>query len=302
MKERTLKDWIIATRPWSFTASLMPVLVTLAYLFLLQCTEGVEVDWVAGWLTLPMMLFMHAGGNLVSDYSDNVKQIDLPGSLNGVDHIYSGKFTPKEILYFGWALLAVGALLGIGVVALSTVRVLWIGALGILLSLAYPWMKAHALGDVDILLCFALLPSVGVSMVATSHYHPETLLLALTYGTLTVAILHANNTRDILNDRRAHLRTLAGLLGGILSQVLYVQEIVLPYLLVFPFVLIEWLPWTIFAVWLTAPLALRNIWQMKDAMPEGEQDISTLDQRTAQLQMAYALLLALSLVVGGWLF
>ena len=79
------------------------------------------------------------------------------------------------------------------------------------------------------------------------------------------------------------------------------QEIVLPYLLVFPFVLIEWLPWTIFAVWLTAPLALRNIWQMKDAMPEGEQDISTLDQRTAQLQMAYALLLALSLVVGGWL-
>ena len=283
MKERTLKDWIIATRPWSFTASLMPVLVTLAYLFLLQCTEGVEVDWVAGWLTLPMMLFMHAGGNLVSDYSDNVKQIDLPGSLNGVDHIYSGKFTPKEILYFGWALLAVGALLGVGVVALSTVRVLWIGALGILL-------------------CFALLPSVGVSMVATSHYHPETLLLALTYGTLTVAILHANNTRDILNDRRAHLRTLAGLLGGILSQVLYVQEIVLPYLLVFPFVLIEWLPWTIFAVWLTAPLALRNIWQMKDAMPEGEQDISTLDQRTAQLQMAYALLLALSLAVGGWLF
>ena len=173
MKERTLKDWIIATRPWSFTASLMPVLVTLAYLFLLQCTEGVEVDWVAGWLTLPMMLFMHAGGNLVSDYSDNVKQIDLPGSLNGVDHIYSGKFTPKEILYFGWALLAVGALLGVGVVARSTVRVLWIGALGILLSLADPWMKAHALGDVDILLCFALLPSVGVSMVATSQITPR---------------------------------------------------------------------------------------------------------------------------------
>ena len=301
MKERTLKDWIIATRPWSFTASLMPVIVTLAYLFLLQCTEGETVNWAAGSLALPMMLFMHAGGNLVSDYSDNVKQIDLPGSLNGVNHIYSGMFTPKEIQHFGWALLAVGALLGACIVALSTTEVLWIGVLGVLLPLVYPWMKAHALGDVDILLCFALLPSVGVSMAATSRYHPETLLLALTYGLLTVAILHANYTRDIRNDRRAHLLTLAGLLGGIWSQRLYLVELTLPYVLLGLFVLCGWLPWTALIAWLTLPLAVGNIRQMMAARPEEEQDIATLDQRTAQLQMVFSLLLALGLALGGWL-
>ncbi len=300
MNKRTLIDWIIATRPWSFTASVMPILVTLAYLFYLQRCEGMAVNWLPACLTLPMMLFMHAGGNLVSDYSDNVKRIDLPGSLNGVNHIYSGKFTPGEIRCYGWTLLAVGALLGICVVALSTAEVLWIGALGILLPLIYPWMKAHALGDVDILLCFALLPAIGVSRVATPDYHFETMLLSLTYGLLTVAILHANNTRDIRNDRRAHLQTLAGWLGGTMSQYVYLLELTLPYVLVGVFVAFGWLPWTSLIAWLTLPLALGNIRQMLKARPEEEQDIATLDQKTAQLQMAFALLLAVGLVLGGW--
>ena len=31
--KHSLKDWMIAIRPWSFPASAMPVIVTLAYLF-----------------------------------------------------------------------------------------------------------------------------------------------------------------------------------------------------------------------------------------------------------------------------
>ena len=33
MKKHSFKDWMIAVRPWSFPASAMPVVVTLAYLF-----------------------------------------------------------------------------------------------------------------------------------------------------------------------------------------------------------------------------------------------------------------------------
>lgn len=177
MKKRTFKDWILATRPWSFTASVMPVLVTLAYFFYVQRQEGADVNWLAGWLTLPMMMLLHAGGNLVSDYSDHVKRVDLPGSLNGVTSIYSGLFTAKEIRHYGWTLLAAGAVVGVAVVMLSTTSVLWIGALGLLLPLFYPWLKAHALGDVDILLCFALLPAAGVSIVATGGFCLKAVLL-----------------------------------------------------------------------------------------------------------------------------
>ncbi len=301
MTKRTLKDWVLATRPWSLTASAMPILITLAYLFFLQSRQGEAVNWMAGWLTLPMMLFMHAGGNLVSDYSDHIKRIDLPGSLNGVDHIYSGKFKAKEIRNFGLALLAIGALTGVCVVALSTVDVLWIGACGILLSLGYPWMKAHALGDINILLCFAVLPTIGVSMVATSCYHPEAILLSLTYGLQTVAILHANNTRDIRNDRRAQLKTLASWLGGKTSQYVYLLEIIVPYILLTVLVVTKRQHWLSLIVWNTLPMAIGNIRLMLNARPEEEQDIATLDRRTAQLQMAFSLLLAIGLTVGSWL-
>ena len=33
MKKHSLGQWLFAVRPWSFPASAMPILVTLAYLF-----------------------------------------------------------------------------------------------------------------------------------------------------------------------------------------------------------------------------------------------------------------------------
>ena len=36
MNKHSFKSWLLATRPWSFPASGMPILVTLAYLFWLD--------------------------------------------------------------------------------------------------------------------------------------------------------------------------------------------------------------------------------------------------------------------------
>lgn len=48
MKKHSLKDWLIAVRPWSFPASAMPVIVTLAYLY---WAYGV-IEWANGLLAL----------------------------------------------------------------------------------------------------------------------------------------------------------------------------------------------------------------------------------------------------------
>ena len=233
MSTRTFKDWVIAVRPWSFPASVIPVLTSLGYLYFLSKNQSSETfDWVNGWLTFPMLMILHAGGNLVSDYFDHIKGVDLPGSLNGVRHIQSGKFQPKTILHYGWTLLFIGALLGLVILWRSSWEAVWIGVAALALPLLYPWMKSHALGDLDILLCFAMLPSIGVSYVVTGHYHWEMLFYCLSYGLLTVSILHANNTRDIENDRRAGLHTLCGLIGSRASQYLYLVLLALPYTIV----------------------------------------------------------------------
>lgn len=297
MAKKTFKDWLIATRPWSFPASSMPVVVTMAYLFY----NGIGTNWTNGWLALAMMILFQAAGNLVSDYSDHIKGVDRPGSLNGVRHIQSGKFTPKEIYHFGLILTAVAAVIGVIILFRSSYEVCWMGIAGVLLLLCYPWLKAHALGDLDILLCYALIPSLGTSFVVTGDYRFEVMLLSLTYGLLIVAILHANNTRDILNDRGAGLTTLSGTIGAKTSQVLYLLEVVIPYILIVVFVLTGWLHWVVLFVLLTLPPAIKNVSVMLKARPNSEEDIATLDKSTAGHELMFSLLLSVLLVVAAYL-
>lgn len=296
---RTLKDWAVALRPWSFSASAIPVLATMGYLFMLQGPGGeMMCDWVGAWLCLPVMMLLHSGGNLVSDSYDHTSGIDRPGGLNGVGWIDSGLFTAREIMHYGYWMLAVGTVLGGVVLMRGRMEVVWVGVLGVLLTLAYPWFKTHALGDVNILLTFALLPAIGVSYVATGSYHPESLLVSLPYGLLTVAILHANNTRDICNDRRVGIVTLPMLIGWRGASVKYVAEQFLPYLFVAGFVAIGGHR-GLFAMAVTLaalPLALRNVGIMWRARPYVETDIATLDQLSAQHQLLFGLLYAAGFV------
>lgn len=306
---RVLKDWLIATRPWSFTASVMPVLATLAYLSLFACSNieesdsAIGYDWINGLLSLVMIMLLHGGGNLVSDYYDNIWQVDLPGCLNGVRTMESGLFRPREIFYYGLSLLLAGAVTGLVILFRSSFEAVWIGILALMFPLAYPWMKAKALGDVNILFSFAIIPALGVSFVVTGRYHYETMLLCIPYGLLTVAILHANNTRDRANDRRAGLDTLPLLIGWKASRCLYVAELILPYILVSAIAVYGMFQVpacaSLFLVFLSLPLAFRNIKIMIKAVTEDSQGIATLDKMSAQLQLTFGLIYTLAFVLAA---
>ena len=298
---RTLKDWIIASRPWSFTASLIPVIAISSYIFYQSRLHGWQCDWTNAFLSLPMLIFLQAAGNLIGDYYDHIRGVDLPGSLNQVRHIQSGKFQPKEILHYGYWMLFVAAMLGLLIVYRSSFSVIWLGIAGLLMVVFYPWLKFHALGDLDVLLGYALLPALGVSFVVTGVYHWEVLLLSLPFGLLTVAILQANNTRDILNDSRAGITTLSINLGGRRSQLLYAYELLIPYILVPIYMVTGLLSLPAIVVYLTIPLALKRVKIMLQAEPLAEEPIGGLDQQTAQLQMIFGLLFTVSFIVAAFL-
>lgn len=300
-QNRTLKDWLIATRPWSFTTSSVPVLVTVAYLFYLSNQTGgaVGINWLNAVLCLPLLMIMHAGGNLVSDYFEYVRGIDGPDCVNGVTWIRSGLFAPLEILAYGLTLIAIGACIGVFQLWNSSFAAWWIGALAVVLPVFYYFFKSHALGDIDILLCFALLPGVGTCFVASGSYHAEMLLYSLPFGLHIVAILHANNTRDIANDKRAGLDTVCGRVGFAASQWIYWAEIVLPYLFVAAFCLLCGLSWWIMLSWLSLPVAIKNLRTMMITPRNGEAGIRFLDQSTAQFQFLFGILYAIGFVVGG---
>lgn len=302
MKTRTLKDWIILVRPWSFPASIVPCLATTAYLFFIS-RQGSEFtfDWINAALAFPLLVLLHAAGNTIGDYYDHIRKVDLPNSLNQVRCIYDGTFSPKEVFRTGIVMLVLASILGLVLLYRTSWSAIWFGIAGIVLTGCYFWFKKHAMGDLDVLLGFAILPSLGIAYVTTGQYLVEPMLLSIPFGLLTVSILHANNTRDILNDTRAGLTTLSICLGGRTSQIVYAAELIVPYVLVLALCCVGWLPWFSLITFLTLPIAAKNIRIMLNAEPLAEAPIGSLDQQSAQLQLMFGLLYTLAFIIAAFI-
>lgn len=295
-QKHSFKDWVIATRPWSFPASSMPVLVTLAYL--LWC--GYEINMVnAVWALLNIVLF-HAAGNTWSDYADFRKGVDTADTY-GVKTLTSGQFRPAEIRRLSAALLAVATLGGLGLLARTGLPLLWIGLGGMACTLLYPMLKYRAFGDLVIAIAYAWLPMWGTSYVASGVIDPQILLLALPVGMITVAILHANNTRDIATDLRAGISTPAMRLGTAASVRLYAFWIAGAFVAVGLCVALGVFPvWTLL-IFLCLPQAvgqIRRMYTCHDAADTAS--IANMDEVTAKFQLQFSLVLSLAFVVA-WL-
>ena len=293
MKKHTVKDWILATRPWSFPASTMPVFVTIMYLW----SNDYKVSWALAIMALINIIFVHAAGNVWSDYHDYKKGVDAEDTY-GVRTLISGLFTPKQVLKLSLVLQAVAVLMGLSIVYFTGLTTLWFGLAGIALSLLYPPLKYAASGDLVIMICYAILPMLGTTYICSGEIVPEVLWLAVPIGSITVAILHANNSRDIETDKRAKIQTFALLTGRLFAIYVYIFELLLPYIWVVALVVAQLVsPWIMLCL-LTLPISLKNCKQMLTCKTEGEKAIANLDEATAKLQLAFSLTLAIGLILS----
>ena len=288
-KKHTLKDWIIATRPWSFPASSMPVAVTLAYLFWL----GYYVNWAVGLWTLVTVILFHAAGNTWSDYSDFKRGVDREDTIGGVS-LTSGEFMPKEIKTLSMGLLLVAVVSGTALMVCTGLPTLYLGLAGVALTMMYPFFKYHALGDVDIFLTYSLLPVLGTSYVATGAFIVDTLWLVLPIGLITVGILHINNTRDIEHDKRAGIYTFAMLVGKSASAVIYCVELLFPFVWVAGCVVYGHMPLWSLLVFVAFKPALDNSRKALAFPKEGMKAVGGVDEATAKLQLMFSMLLVVS--------
>lgn len=286
MRTHSFKEWIIATRPWSFPASAMPVLVTLGYLY---WSQGV-VNWPIGLFAIINVVLFHAAGNTWSDYRDFKSGVDREDAVGGMS-IVSGEFSPEQIKRLSLSLMAVSVVCGLALLALTGLPVLYFGLAGAILTLFYPWLKYRALGDIDIFLTYAVLPMLGTSYVATGYINPQTLWLALPVGLITVGILHSNNTRDMEQDRRAGIKTFAMAIGGKASSYLYCFEVVFPFLWCVAGIVAGLFPVCIITVFAVLKPAIDNARKAMCYPKEGMKALVGLDESTAKLQLMFSLAL-----------
>ncbi len=296
MSKHSLKEWFIATRPWSFPASSMPVLVTLFYLN----WKEYDINWYIGiWAIINIIIF-HAAGNTWSDYNDYKKGVDRADTVGGTS-ITSGLFTADEVKNFAYILLAIATLSGIFLIICTGLPTLYIGATGFLLTILYPWLKYHALGDVDIFLTYSLLPILGTSYVTTGEIHTNALWLSIPIGLITVGILHSNNIRDIEQDKRANINTFAMLAGGKTSSYIYCAEILFPFVWIIACSICGILPlWSLLILPAIKP-ASDNIRRAMEYNSKGAEVFVGIDEKTAQLQLIFSLLLTISFIIASFL-
>jgi len=252
----TLKEFVVALRPWSFTASVVAVLLGSAvawrHSFLHDETQFSLSTFL---LTLVGALSIHAAGNLTNTYFDYRSGLDRKETA-GDRTLFDTNVRPKQVLLLAIAFYLVSLLVGnyfvYRAVTETTPRggdslrrvcellaLFFVGALLAFFYTAGPVkLKHRALGDVAIFLCFGPLLVEGTYFLQLHHFSYQSshsdaaaLWLSIPIGLVTEAILHVNNARDIDADKRANALTVARLLGPKFSFLAYVGLIWGPYLL-----------------------------------------------------------------------
>lgn len=294
-----LSIWFQAVRPFSFTASMTPVIVGAV----LAIPYSGEVQWVLFPLVVICSLLFHAGTNVVSEYYDfkhGVDRVDTYGSSKVLVH---GLLTEKEVLTGGMILFAVGFVLGLILVVFRGAPIFWLGIIGLLGGYFYSGKpigyKYLALGDFLVFTLMGPLMVIGSYYVLTGGYNSSVLYVSLPVGFLVAAILHSNNLRDIVHDAEANVRTVANVIGLKAAKVEYYLLVGCAYLSVIVMVLTGVLgPWALL-VFLSVPPALKNVRLISRADLNNVGAIAMIDVQTAQHHFLFGLLLTIGLALSA---
>ncbi len=289
-----LGRWFVSLRPYSFTASLMPVAMAAA---LSVGTEG-------SWWTLPLFalaaVLFHAGTNVLNDYFDFRHGVDGPDDPDPTHAITQGIVTPRFMLLTGHIYFFLGVALGVPIAALRGAAYLLAGLAGALGAYFYTnarfSFKYVALGDpLVFLLMGPALVLMGVWGISGSAGTGEA-LHAVPMALLVTAILHGNNLRNRRSDADAGIRTLATLLGERKSRYLFELLLFFPVILLplYAFAL-PLTPWVLLAL----PALFPAYRLAKEVRSAGSPEILVhLPMRVAQLHTLFSLLYVAGILVS----
>jgi 1,4-dihydroxy-2-naphthoate octaprenyltransferase len=289
-----LADWVNGTRPRTLVASVAPVLVGTA-----------AAGRASLWRTLAALvvgLGLQIGVNFANDYQDGMRGVDPDERLGPPRLTSSGLASPRAVLLAALLSIAVAGVAGLALAVATTLWLIPIGAAAMLALWLYsggprPY-AALGLGEVMVFAFFGLMATAGTAYVQAGRIPPAAWWSAVAMGFLAVAILEANNVRDISTDRSAGKRTLAVRLGDRRARALYRALVVAAFVTVVLGVAVGIVDagyglsqWALLALaaW---PLAIRPVETVGKA--QGRELIPVLTG-TAKLQLAFAALLALGL-------
>lgn len=291
---RRLPLWLLAIRPFSLTAAIVPVVVGT----LVAAPDAFRpLRFV---LALVGAVAIQAGTNLVNDYFDYRKGVDGPGTLGPAGLIQRGKLSPRTVLLMGIGWFAAGSVAGLILVGLTGPELLLLGLASIAAGFFYtaaPVALAYiGLGELTVFLFMGPTIVLGAYYVQTERWSWTPVLVSLPIAFLVTAILHANNLRDIENDREHAKRTVATLIGRRAATVEFALLIGAAYVALLVVVLIGAASWPALLAGVTLPAAIGLVRLAQRT--EKPKALNLVLLKTAMLHMRFGFFLAIGLAIG----
>jgi 1,4-dihydroxy-2-naphthoate octaprenyltransferase len=281
-----MNKWIIGARPRTLPAAIAPVLVATAY-------TGSNWSPIRALSALLVSLSLQIGVNYANDYSDGIRGTD-DSRIGPVRLTASGLATPKSVRNAALISFLIAALIGLTLAAATSWWVVLVGAGAINAAWGYTGgAKPYGyvgLGEISVFTFFGIVATVGSYYVQVEELNLQIFIIAIPMGTLACAILAINNLRDRAQDQIVGKKTLAVRLGDKGARRLYIALLVSAHL----FALLTFKP----AAALTL-LATPLTWGLARGVLSGVSgaDLIPYLARTGKLQLVFALLFALGLVI-----
>jgi len=250
-----MNKWVAGARPRTLPVSAAPVVVG-------TCAAVQVADDVIWWraaAALVVALALQVGVNYANDYSDGVRGTDTD-RRGPIRLVASGLASPASVKRAAGLAFLVAAVVGLVLALVVNPWLLLIGVAAVAAAVLYtggPKPYGYlGLGELMVLVFFGFVATTGSAYVQLERIPPTAWWGSLVVGLPTVAVLLANNIRDIPTDAVSGKRTLAVRIGPIAARQLFSLCIAGAFLFVVPICIRA--PWAVLG-FLAIPLAIQPL-------------------------------------------
>jgi 1,4-dihydroxy-2-naphthoate octaprenyltransferase len=247
-------------------------------------------------LAAVVAVLLQVGVNYANDYSDGIRGTDDdrvgPLRLTG-----SGAARARDVKYAAFACFGLAMAAGALLVLLSQAWFLLLVGIG---CIAAAWGYTGGknpygylgLGDIFVFVFFGLVATLGTTYTQAGQLSAPAWIGAISTGLISMALLMANNVRDIPTDREAGKLTLAVRLGDTPARISYVMMLAAAVLL--PLFLIDGYPWVLLVL-LLIPAGLMPSWLMLKG--KKRRSLIPVLKQTSLINLGFSLLFGLGIVL-----
>jgi len=209
-KPQAVRAWLLAARPKTLPAAIVPVWVgsVLAWKLTGSWSPTLAI------CTLLSAVAIQVATNFFNDALDHRKGADTARRIGPTRVTASGWISPARVVSMGMVMLGVACALAVPLILARGWPIVAIGLPALYFAWGYTGgpvpLAYRGMGELFVLLFFGLVAVAGTVFVQTGEWHWwPSLVLGFQVGCLSTALIAINNLRDIHEDATTGKRTLA---------------------------------------------------------------------------------------------